>query len=128
MSGIDDLRTNVDTSVSWGRLEFTGWQDENLSWKESCYIGDWSWLDEFQVKGADALKFLSDHAINSFAKFDLGQAKHAVFCNKAGKVIGEGVLQRLGEDEFEFQARGPVVKWLEYRLAKGAILRPMQRR
>ncbi|WP_201766649.1 aminomethyltransferase family protein [Sphingobium quisquiliarum] len=60
-----------------------------------------------------------DHAINSFAKFDLGQAKHAVFCNKAGKVIGEGVLQRLGEDEFEFQARGPVVKWLEYRLAKG---------
>lgn len=115
----DDLRRNVDTSTSWGVLEYTDWQDENLSWKQTCYVGDWSWLDEFHVIGPDALRLFSDHAINSFAKFDIGQAKHAVFCNSAGKVIGEGVLLRLGEEEFEFQARGPVVYWLEYRLKEG---------
>jgi len=113
------IRTNLDTSTSWGKLEFTDWRDENLSWKKTCYVGDWSWLDEFHVQGPEALKFLSEHMINSVAIFDVGQAKHAVFCNQAGKVIGEGILTRWGDDEFEFTARGPVVVWLEYRLAKG---------
>lgn len=120
MSDLNDIRCGLDTSTSWGKLEYTDWQDENLSWKQTCYLGDWSYLDEFRIKGEDALQFFADHAINSFAKFDIGQAKHAVFCNMNGKVIGEGVLERLGEDEFEFQSRGPVVHWLEYRLEKGA--------
>jgi len=119
MSAADALRQNVDTSTSWGTLEYTDWQDENLSWKQTCYVGDWSWLDELRVSGSDALRFFSDHVINSLAKFDVGQAKHAVCCNKAGKVIGEGVLMRLGEQDFEFQARGPVVLWLQYRLETG---------
>ncbi|MGH6613333.1 hypothetical protein [Sphingomonas sp.] len=113
------LRENADTSTSWGTLEYTDWRDENMSWKQTCYIGDWSYLDEFHLSGPDAQRFFSDHAINSLAKFDVGQAKHAVFCNLAGRVIGEGVLQRLGEEELEFQSRGPAVLWLAYRLEKG---------
>ncbi|MET0360739.1 MAG: hypothetical protein ABW048_03200, partial [Sphingobium sp.] len=116
---MSSLRENVDTSTSWGKLEYTDWRDENMSWKQTCYIGDWSYLDEVHVKGPGALQFFSDHVINSLEKFDIGQAKHAVFCNKAGKIIGEGILQRLGEEEFEFQARGPVANWIEYRLETG---------
>ena len=38
--------------------EYTGWVDECMSWKETCYIGDWSPLsNKFLVKGRDALKF-----------------------------------------------------------------------
>jgi len=119
MTVFENIRADVDTSTSWGSGEYTTWQDEQLSWKTDCYIGDWSYLDEFYIEGPDALKFLSAFAVNSFAKFDIGQAKHAVFCNQNGKVIGEGVLTRRGEDSFEFNARGPVVSWLEYNLAKG---------
>jgi vanillate/3-O-methylgallate O-demethylase len=119
MSIISELRENIDTSTSWGKLEYTNWRDENLSWKHACYIGDWSYLDEFRISGPDALRFLSEHTVNSVAKFDIGQAKHAIFCNHAGKVIGEGVLTRHAAEEFEFNARGPVVNWLEYRLGKG---------
>lgn len=119
MSIISELRTNIDTSTSWGKLEYTDWRDENLSWKKTCYIGDWSYLDEFRISGPDAFRFLSEHAVNSFAKFDIGQAKHAIFCSHAGKVIGEGVLTRHGPEEFEFNARGPIANWLEYRLHKG---------
>lgn len=119
MTTISELRRGIDTSTSWGKLEYTDWRDENLSWKHSCYIGDWSWLDEFRLEGPAALEFFSDHAVNSFARFDVGQAKHAILCNKAGKVIGEGVLTRWGAQAFEFNARGPVVNWLEYRLGKG---------
>ena len=77
----DELRTGLDIAASWGKLEYTGWQDENVSWKEDAYIGDWSYLDELRVVGPDALKLFSDFAVNSFAKFTIGQAKHAIFCN-----------------------------------------------
>ncbi len=110
---------NYVSTNRMGRWEYTGWMDESMSWKQTCYIGDWSWLKEFVVKGPDALKFFSDHAVNSMAKFDVGQAKHAIFCNNEGKVIGEGVLMRLGEEELSFQALGPVFSWLRYKLEKG---------
>lgn len=112
-------RTGLDIAASWGKLEYSGWMDEGLSWKEDCYLGDWSYLDELRVKGPDALKLFSDLSVNSFENFALGQAKHVICCNNDGKVIGEGVLMRLGEDEFEYNARGPVCTWIEYNFKKG---------
>ena len=116
---VDQMRTGLDIAASWGKLEYTGWQDENLSWKEAAYLGDWSYLDELHVVGPDALKLFSDLAVNSFAKFAIGQAKHAIFCNHAGKVIGEGVLARQGEEDFLFNARGPVSTWIKYNFEQG---------
>lgn len=119
-SNIQTMRTGLDIAASWGRLEYSGWQDENMSWKEDVYLGDWSYLDELRVTGPDALQLFSDFAVNSFAKFAIGQAKHAIFCNLDGKVIGEGILARWAEDDFLFNARGPVSTWLEYNFKKGA--------
>lgn len=116
---IQTFRTGVVTTSGWGRAEYSGWIDESQSWKTSCYVGDWSFLDELHVRGPEALKLFSDLCVNSFAKFAIGQAKHVICCNSGGHVIGEGVLMRLAEDEFEFQALGPVSAWLEYNLQSG---------
>ncbi len=113
------FRDGVFTTSGWGRAEYSGWIDESQSWKTSCYIGDWSFLDECQVRGPDALRLFSDFAVNSFAKFAIGQAKHVICCNAGGHVIGEGVLMRLAVEEFEFQALGPVTAWLEYHSRHG---------
>lgn len=112
-------RAHYASTNRMGAWEYTGWIDESMSWKETCYIGDWSWLKEFAVQGPDALKFFSNLAVNSTAKFDIGQAKHAIFCNYEGKVIGEGVLMRFGEEKFSFQALGPIFSWLQYNFKKG---------
>lgn len=119
MIDIQTFRTGLFSTGGWGRTEYSGWIDESQSWKTSCYVGDWSFLDEFQVRGSDALKLFSDLCVNSFTKFAIGQAKHVICCNGGGHVIGEGVLMRFGEEEFEFQALGPVTAWLEYRLQRG---------
>jgi vanillate/3-O-methylgallate O-demethylase len=108
------MRLNLDITDQWGKLEYTGWQDENLSWKEDCYIGDWSWLLELRLSGPDALRLLSDLAVNGFRRYAVGQAKHGVFCSHEGKVIGDGILLRLGVEQFELQARGPVLDWIEW--------------
>ncbi|MCU1785190.1 aminomethyl transferase family protein [Pseudomonas sp. 13B_2.1_Bac1] len=104
--------------ASFEAAEFTGWIDESMSWKKTCYIGDWSPLGKLRVKGPDALKFFSDLSINSFATFDIGQAKHAVFCSSAGKVIGDGVLMKLAEDDFLYTS-GPGILWALYKFQHG---------
>jgi vanillate/3-O-methylgallate O-demethylase len=104
-------------TVRWGLPEYTDWMDESMSWKENCYIGDWTFLWERRFKGPDALKLFSDISVNSFAKFDVGQAKHVIHCNEDGKVIHEGILSRIGEEELLLFGRGCF--WADYKLRHG---------
>ena len=101
-------------TVRWGLPEYTNWIDETDSWKETCYIGDWSFLWERRFKGRDAYKLFSDISVNSFSKFDIGQSKHLIHCNKDGKVIHEGILSRLDTEEFMLFGRGCF--WADYNL------------
>lgn len=116
------LAREVNTYTRFGRTfepwEYTDWIDESVSWKDTLYIGDWSPLAKFRVVGPDALTFFSSIAVNSFAKFDIGQAKHVILCNGAGKIMGEGVLMRMAADDFLFTS-GPGVAWADYQFRRG---------
>jgi vanillate/3-O-methylgallate O-demethylase len=101
----------------WGQPEYTDWQDESLSWKETCYIGDWSFLWERRFKGPDVLKLLSDVSVNSFQKFAVNQSKHVIHTTEAGKIIAEGIATRLSDDEVMLFGRGTF--WVDYKLRHG---------
>jgi vanillate/3-O-methylgallate O-demethylase len=117
---VESLRTTpkgyFTTSTRFGVHEYTDWIDESMSWKETCYIGDWSFLWKRRFNGPDALKLFSDIEVNSFAKFDIGQAKQVIHCNDAGKVIHSGILSRFGEEDFMLFG---TCLWAEYRRRKG---------
>ena len=104
-------------TVRWGEPEYTDWIDESMSWKETCYIGDWSFLWERRLHGPEVLKLFSDLSVNSFAKFALGQSKHVIHCTEAGKIIREGILSRLGEEEYMLFGRGGF--WVDHKLRHG---------
>ena len=111
-------RTPVGYSTTrWGQPEYTDWLDESLSWKHSCYIGDWSFLWERRFRGPDALRLFSDISVNSFASFAIGQSKHVIHTTEAGKVIHEGILTRFGDEEFMLFGRGTF--WADYNLRSG---------
>lgn len=116
---IEDMRKTPEGYFTsrWGLPEYTDWMDESLSWKETCYIGDWSFLWERRFRGPDTLKLFSDVSVNSFAKFDIGQSKHVIHCNEDGKVIHEGILSRLSDDEYMLFGRGTF--WVDYKLRHG---------
>jgi len=116
---VADMRTTPEGyhNVRFGQHEYTDWIDESMSWKEACYIGDWSFLWERRFTGPEAIRLFSDICVNSFARFEVGQAKHAIHCNEAGKVIHEGILSRLGEEEFMLFGRGCF--WADYKLRRG---------
>jgi vanillate/3-O-methylgallate O-demethylase len=104
-------------NIRFGEPEYTDWMDESMSWKETCYIGDWSFLWQRWFRGPDVLKLFSDISVNSFAKFEIGQSKHVIHCNDDGKVIHEGILSRFGEEEFLLFGRGCF--WADYKLRHG---------
>lgn len=104
-------------TTRWGLPEYTDWMDESMSWKETCYVGDWSWLWDRRFSGPDARRLLSDITVNGFSGFEIGQAKHAIHCGGSGKVIAEGILIRLGEEEFMLQGRGCL--WADFMLRRG---------
>jgi vanillate/3-O-methylgallate O-demethylase len=116
---IKDLRNRpfFNGSAAWGQHEYTNWIDESMSWKTTCYVGDWSWLADLRLEGRDALRVLSDLSVNTFAKFAVGQAKHVIQCNGDGKIIAQGVCLRTGENEFHLQWTPAL--WTDYKLRTG---------
>src|SRR6478752_4008198 len=101
----------------WGASEYTSWIDEQMSWKTTCYLGDWSFLPALMIEGPDALRLLSDFSVNTFTRFEVGQAKHAIQCDSNGKVISDGVLLRLEEERFCIQSNPAF--YFGYRAAEG---------
>jgi vanillate/3-O-methylgallate O-demethylase len=83
----------------WGPPQFTSWVAEEMSWKTTCYLGDWSFLSSMRYTGPDVLQLFADCSVNSMNNFKIGQSKHLIHCNDDGKLIEEGVLTRTGEQE-----------------------------
>ncbi|MDV6248007.1 glycine cleavage T C-terminal barrel domain-containing protein [Rhodococcus opacus] len=100
-----------------GLPEYTGWKDEQWAWKNTVYIGDWSFVPQIRITGPDALRLLSDLSINSFANYPIGKAKHCVQCDENGNVITEGILIRHGEEDFELECGVP--QWTLFHLETG---------
>jgi len=97
-------------AIPW---EYTGWRDEQMSWKKTCYLhGNLNPTPTYRIKGPEALKFLSDHCVNSFASFPIGTAKHAVMCNTEGPNMMDGVLARLDEDDYITYWMAPYISYM----------------
>jgi len=101
----------------WGLPEYTDWKEASASWKQSVMLGDWSFLWERHFRGPDAKRLLSDISATSFEHFDVGQAKHIIHTNSAGKVVNEGIVIRKGDDHFVTFGQGSF--YADYRLRKG---------
>ncbi|KAI0899277.1 glycine cleavage T protein [Annulohypoxylon nitens] len=99
--------------------EYTDWIDESVSWKATCYIGDWSPLLKIRVKGPEAKAFFEYLSTNHWPNFSPLQAKQAIFCRDDGKIMGEGVVMMLGEDDFIFTSV-PGVVWALYQFHQGS--------
>ena len=91
-------------NTAFGHLlpwEFNGWKRESLSWKEGCYLhAGLNPAGPHRLTGPDALQLLKDACMNGFGRFSIGASKHGVMCNAQGNVMSDGIVWRLGEEEF----------------------------
>lgn len=100
--------------------EFSNWRDEQKAWRETAVLFDQShhMVDLF-IKGPDALRLISDTAVNSVKDFAVGKAKQYVAVTPAGHLIGDSILFHLDKDEFVSVGRAPANNWLVYQAQKG---------
>ncbi|WP_417218264.1 vanillate/3-O-methylgallate O-demethylase [Arthrobacter sp.] len=95
--------------------EFTNWRSEQRAWRETAVLYDQSHhMDNLFISGPDALKLISDTAINSVANFPVNKAKQYVPTTPSGHVIGDGILFHEAENEYVYVGRAPAANWLLY--------------
>lgn len=100
--------------------EYTNWRDEQRAWRENCVLFDQSHhMVDVYIEGPDALKLLSDLAINSFAKFPVNRAKQFIPCGHSGHVIGDGILFHLEQNKLVFVGRSPSANWIQFHASTG---------
>ncbi|OHV41408.1 MULTISPECIES: glycine cleavage system protein T [Pseudofrankia] len=99
-------------------LEYTNWVEESVAHVESCYIGDWTSLSKLHLRGPRALEFLSRIGMNDLSRFETGQVKHHVQLDENGWVASEGVLCRLGPEEFVYTAGS--CDWAQWQFSRGS--------
>ena len=100
--------------------EFHNWRSEQWAWQHSAVLFDQSHhMVDLYIRGRDALKLLSDTAINSMKGFAVNKAKQYVPTTPYGHVIGDGILFYLAEEEFVYVGRAPAANWLMFHAATG---------
>lgn len=101
-----------------GPMEYDGWREEVQSWKSGAYLGAAiSWGPVYTVKGADAQRFFSENFVNDFARLDVGGFRHGIMCDEQGRIMQDGVVMRIAEEEFYTCWLWP---YIEYALSRGA--------
>jgi len=100
--------------------EFHNWRSEQWAWQHSAVLFDQShhMVDLF-ISGPEALKLISDTAINSMKGFAVNKAKQYVPTTPYGHVIGDGILFWLAEQEFVYVGRAPAANWLMFHAETG---------
>ncbi|MBW8745041.1 MAG: aminomethyltransferase family protein [Sphingomonas sp.] len=100
--------------------EFHNWRSEQWAWQHSAVLFDQShhMVDLF-ISGPDALKLISDTAVNSMSGFAINKAKQYVPTTPYGHVIGDGILFWLAEQEFVYVGRAPAANWLMFHAQTG---------
>ncbi len=100
--------------------EFSNWRSEQWAWQHSAVLSDQSHhMVNLYLRGKDALKLLSDTAINSMKGFTVDKAKQYVPTTPYGHVIGDGIIFYLAPEEFVYVGRAPASNWLRFQAATG---------
>lgn len=100
--------------------EFSNWRTEQQAWRSTAVLFDQSHhMDNLVIRGRDALRLISDTAVNSVANFAVDRAKQYVPTSHSGHVIGDGIMFREAEEEFIYVGRSPAANWLLFHAETG---------
>jgi len=94
-------------------LQYTGWEDECLSWKNGCYFGTSlsGFSPTYKITGPGAISFFKDFFVNSFENFPEGRAKHGIMCREDGIIMNDGVIMHTSGDEYLTNWLNPYIQY-----------------
>jgi len=81
--------------------------------RNSAALIDISPLFKYHVTGRDATKFVNRVISRDINKVAVDQVIYCCWCDSAGKVIDDGTITRLGENEYRWTAADPSLRWFQ---------------
>ena len=81
--------------------------------RSSAALFDVSPLYKYRVTGKDAVTLLDHVVTRSVRDMKVGQVGYTPWCDAAGKVLDDGTVARLKENEFRMTAAEPNLRWLQ---------------
>ena len=81
--------------------------------RNSAALIDISPLFKYRVTGRDATKFVSRVICRDINKVAVDQVIYCCWCDPDGKVIDDGTITRLGENEYRWTAADPSLRWFQ---------------
>lgn len=79
--------------------------------RNSAGLFDTSPLFKYAFKGADVTHFLSGVLARDIRPCQVGQAQYTIWCDDEGWILEDGVIMRVGEDEYWLTAAEPNLRY-----------------
>ena len=80
--------------------------------REAAALIDLSPLYKYRVSGPDAERLVDRVITRDATKLAVGAVYYTPWCDESGKVVDDGTVHRLGEQEFRWTAADPQYRWL----------------
>jgi aminomethyltransferase len=81
--------------------------------RNSAALIDISPLFKYRVTGRDATKLVNRVISRDINKVSIDQVIYCCWCDPEGKVIDDGTITRLGENEYRWTAADPSLRWFQ---------------
>lgn len=95
-----------------GAYEMTHEHEYNAI-RNSAALIDITPLFKYRVSGRDATKFVNRVIARDINKVAVDQVIYCCWCDTEGKVIDDGTVTRLGENEYRWTAADPSLRWFQ---------------
>jgi aminomethyltransferase len=93
-----------------GAYEMTHEHEYNAI-RNSAALIDITPLFKYWISGRDATKLVNRVITRDINKVAIGQVIYCCWCDPAGKVIDDGTITRLSENEYRWTAADPSLRW-----------------
>jgi aminomethyltransferase len=86
---------------------------EYFALRNACVLLDVSPLCKYRITGPDALRFLNRLVTRDVSKISVGGMLYTPWCDSRGKIIDDGTIAQLGENDYRMTSAEPNMRWLQ---------------
>ena len=85
---------------------------EYFAVRSGCAVMDLTPMEKYRVTGRDARAFLDRLVTRDLSKLRPGRVTYVLWCNDEGKVLDDGTVFQLGEDDYRLCSQHHQLDWL----------------
>jgi aminomethyltransferase len=108
--------SQLDSFIPWSGYStvdvFTSVEQEYFAIRNGASLYDLTPMVKYRIAGPDATRFLDRLVTRNIGKLRSGRVAYAIWCDDAGRLIDDGTVFRLGEQDYRLCTGERQLDWL----------------